>query len=215
MEAKEKQSQEKAEEKKVAPEVPSFRCREIYTGSKFYWRLQDTIEFNMYLHLEQNVIEIIPYDHHAQKEYDRLYFDENKLYSAVGAEKVTQAVKEIMETHEKDKTPQDIRPKEEDVLADQRRQGEVSLLMSKLQLRVVDEETKTKAIICDLNIDGDANPAFPGAPQGVTPVLVKRRRLSTTEEIEAALQSASALELKVNVKLHEAEELESLAHVEK
>lgn len=204
------------EVKVVSPELPSFRCRELYSGSKFYWRLQDTIEYHIYLHIESNDIEVIPYDNHKQLEYPRLYFSEEKLYHLAGPEKVAARVKLRMEDWEKENVKnankEQERPKVEDVTADERRQFVCALLMAKLQLTLVDKESKTKTVEFKMAVEADANPLLASVPD-MKPVLVKRRRLSTTEEIEAALQSASELELQVNVKLHEAEELEGLAHL--
>mmetsp|Transcript_7311 Transcript_7311/g.12272 ORF Transcript_7311/g.12272 Transcript_7311/m.12272 type:complete len:256 (-) Transcript_7311:237-1004(-) len=222
LEALEKKQNEEAngtvkEEVKLAPpELPSFRCRELYSGSKFYWRLQDTIEYHIYLHIESNEIEVIPYDNHKQLEYPRLYFSEEKLYNLAGPDKVAERVKLRMEEwdkeNEKNANKEQERPKVEDVTADERRQFVCALLMAKLQLTLVDKESKAKIVEFKMPVEADTDPLLTNIPD-VKPVLVKRRRLSTTEEIEAALQSASELELQVNVKLHEAEELEGLAHL--
>ena len=107
-------------------------------------------------------------------------------------------------------TPPDL-PKEEDILADERRQFIVSLLLSKLHLSIPDSATGTKVVSFKATVAEDANPLFATIPSGVKPVLVKRRRLSTTEEIEAALLQASEMEVEINVKLHEAEDLENFA----
>jgi hypothetical protein len=195
----------------VPAQAPSFRCRELYNGSKFYWRLQDTIEYHVYLHLESNCVEVIPYGNHKQVEYTRLYFAEEKLYTLVGPEKIAEKVKLRLQECE-NKHPTETLPKEEDLLADERRQCVVSLLMSKLQLSIPNPETKVKVVSFKMIVDAEANPELSSAPASVQPVLVKRRRLSTTEEIEAALLEANDMELKINVALTEAEQLENLAH---
>jgi hypothetical protein len=164
----------------------------------------------VYLHLESDCIEVIPYDNHSQNEYTRLYFWEEKLYTLAGPEKIAEKVK--AQLAECEKTPMVEMPKEEDLMADGRRQFVVSLLMSKLQLSIPDQETKIKVVEFKMTVESDMNPLLAAAPEGLKPVLVKRRRLSTTAEIEAALLEANDMELKINVKLHEAEELENLAH---
>lgn len=201
--------------KVTPPEAPSCRCRELYSGSKFYWRLQDTLEYHVYLHLDSNCIEVIPYDNHSQTEYDRLYFNEQKLFELVGLDKIMERVKERQVEFEKEreKTNHHLEaPKEEDLLADERRQFVVSLLMSKLQFSIPDTTTGTKVVDCKLTVTEETDPLYKSPPDSVKPVLVKRRRLSTTAEIEAALLQATDMELEINVKLHEAEELENLAH---
>lgn len=212
----ESSDQKKSPVNTAAPEAPSFRCRELYSGSKFYWRLQDTIEYHLFLHLEGNIIEVIPYDNHSQKEYDRLYFDENKVHTLVGPEKIVEKVKARLAECEKDceKTGSDksAMPKEEDLMADERRQFVVSFLMSKLQLSIPDAATGTKVVEFKMTVDPMTTPLFASAPASVKPVLVKRRRLSTTAEIEQALLQATDLELEINTKLQEAEQLENLAH---
>lgn len=162
--------------------------------------------------METNEVEVIPYDHHTQTEYPRLYFAEEKLFQLAGPDKIHAKVQARMAESENDDSIKE-KPLVEDVTADERRQHVCALLLSKLQVEVTDPATKAMAVRFKITVSEDVNPLLPDQPKELQPVLVNRRRLSTTEEIEAALQSASEMELKIKVKLHEAEDLENLAHV--
>ena len=208
----ENQKDEEKVDQHEKPELPNLRCQELYHGSKFFWRVQETIDFSIYLHFESNTVEVIAYDYHSQVEYNRLYFDENILHEIAGPEDITKRAKEYhaeMEQIGREGL------KYENVLADERRKTVASLLMSKLQLIVNDKEANTKIIEFHGNlVEGQKSPVLDHKPESVIPVLVRRRRLSSSQEIAAALNDASDMEAKINVKLQEAEHLEHMAHVE-
>jgi hypothetical protein len=63
---------------------PGPRCRELYTGSKFFWRYKRTVEIHIYLHLSPRCIEICSYNNNQSQEYPRVYLDESKLVKLIG-----------------------------------------------------------------------------------------------------------------------------------
>lgn len=92
--AKQKQQAEAAARPSSAPKViepsrplsapPGPRCRELYTGSKFFWRYKQTVEIHLYLHLDSRCIEICSYNNHLSQEYPRVYLDEPSLVKLIG-----------------------------------------------------------------------------------------------------------------------------------
>jgi hypothetical protein len=63
------------EEHMMKKQEEGTHYRLLYSGSKFYWRSQDTIELDIYHHFISKAIEIIPYLAHKQKELNRIYLD--------------------------------------------------------------------------------------------------------------------------------------------
>jgi hypothetical protein len=54
-----------------------YKC--LYTGSKLFWRTQETVDLNFYHHILAHTVEVISYDLVKSKEFPRQYFD----YTAV------------------------------------------------------------------------------------------------------------------------------------
>jgi hypothetical protein len=63
---------------------PGPRCRELYTGSKFFWRYKQSIEIHIYLHLNPRCLEICSYNNNESREYPRVYLDEAKVIKLLG-----------------------------------------------------------------------------------------------------------------------------------
>jgi hypothetical protein len=59
----------------VTKQEEGIHYRLLYSGSKFYWRCQQTIDVDIYHHFLPHVIEIIPYHSGKQKELPRIYLD--------------------------------------------------------------------------------------------------------------------------------------------
>uniref|UniRef100_A0A7S0XDU4 Uncharacterized protein n=1 Tax=Chromulina nebulosa TaxID=96789 RepID=A0A7S0XDU4_9STRA len=58
--------------KKLQEEGVDYRL--VYSGSKFFWRTQDNIDFHIYHHVNSDVVEVISFDNVKDKELNRLYF---------------------------------------------------------------------------------------------------------------------------------------------
>ena len=63
---------------------PGPRCRELYTGSKFFWRYKQTVEIHIYLHLSPRCLEVCSYNNNQSQEYPRVYLEESKLVKLIG-----------------------------------------------------------------------------------------------------------------------------------
>ena len=69
---------------RLAPrQVEGEHFKMLYTGSKFFWRTQESIDLHFYLHVLPHTIEIISYDTTKSKELNRVYLDYSTLLDIV------------------------------------------------------------------------------------------------------------------------------------
>lgn len=69
---------------RLAPrQVEGEHFKMLYTGSKFFWRTQESIDLHFYLHILPHTIEIISYDTTKSKELNRVYLDYSTLLDIV------------------------------------------------------------------------------------------------------------------------------------
>ena len=69
---------------KLAPtQIEGKHYKLLYSGSKFFWRTQAQVDLNFYHHILPHTIEIISYDSVKCKEMNRLYLDYTRLLDIV------------------------------------------------------------------------------------------------------------------------------------
>lgn len=184
------------EESKQPDQEEGRDYRLLYSGSKFYWRTQHTVDFDIYHHFATKTIEIIPHNNTHQKELNRIYvnYDAACLLVAQSVDtEVENRVKAIV--NDRFAKPPDRKAIREDVLV----QKLVTYLLSRLHFEADDGHGKAK-------ISALSQDAFPADflhadhPAGLIPIKVTRRRRSTAEEIDEtinivhhSLKSASQL----------------------
>ena len=181
--------------------------RLLYSGSKFYWRTQHTVDFDIYHHFATKTIEIIPHNNTHQKEMNRIYLNYDSacqmIQEAVDTE-VENRVKAV--TNDRFAKAPDKQAIREDVLL----QKLVTYLLSRLHFEADDGHGKAK--ITALSQDSFP-PDFLHAehPAGLIPIKVTRRRRSTAEEIDEtinivhhSLNTASLLSSEATVHVHRA-----------
>lgn len=181
--------------------------RLLYSGSKFYWRTQHTVDFDIYHHFATKTIEIIPHNNTHQKEMNRIYLNYDSacqmIQDAVDTE-VENRVKAV--TNDRFAKAPDKQAIREDVLL----QKLVTYLLSRLHFEADDGHGKAK--ITALSQDSFP-PDFLHAehPAGLIPIKVTRRRRSTAEEIDEtinivhhSLNTASLLSSEATVHVHRA-----------
>ena len=183
------------------------RCRELYSGSKFFWRQKETIELNIFHHLEQNVVEVCCYNNRAGVEYPRIYFSLPSIYKYVGEETITASI----EARKLSEAEEDLKFSEEALVVDERRLAVSSHLIARLEL-VSDTNDPLKKIVTyrytPSSVDKEpTNPQLEEKPDAVTPVLVARRRLSSADEIESVLQNIATIEASLHDTTQSAENL--------
>lgn len=82
---------------RIAPrQVEGEHFKMLYTGSKFFWRTQESVDLHFYHHILPHTIEIISYDTTKSREFNRIYLDyytlleivieSNKVHSAMQRE---------------------------------------------------------------------------------------------------------------------------------
>lgn len=77
---------------KVMPkQVEGKHYRLIYSGSKLFWRTQETVDLNIFHHILPSTIEVVSYDTMKAKEMNRLYLDYSSLCDQSGVTAAAQA----------------------------------------------------------------------------------------------------------------------------
>lgn len=207
-------------ETEIIPEAPGSRCNELYSGSKLFWRTQDNINIDIYLHKLEQIVEIIAYNAHTNISYPRIYLDQNKVIDSLGGEAavmlhVEQTKKKlVLEIDDYSYNLKAI-PSDDVLIAEEKRLLVSSHIMSKLiQVGDAVEYALNAAIVMnDPNATNSSTP-YPvdshvhALPSTLKPVLIARRRLSTTEEISSALNDVHAMNQELEVRRKAAEELE-------
>jgi hypothetical protein len=194
-------------------ELASARCREVYSGSKLFWRNQETVEISIYLHIAQNCLEVIAFDYHSFFEYNRLYISENAAFEYITEKVIQNSVDEIKQNAMKiggGNTPVTLPP--DTLLFDEERRVAVTThILSRLNLeeRINEKGLPQKYIIYtfreSFDNPGATTPFLPEAPAGVTPVLIPRRRLSSSAEIEAATTDMEGMQSALAASMQKAE----------
>lgn len=171
------------------PQAPNSRCRDVYSGSKFFWRTQQNIDIDIFLHISEKCIEVIAFDPHQHTQC-RIYIDESTLIDhnigSVAIANAVQAKKDAMDENEavKGAISDDILWEEE------RRLLECSHILRKLQM-------KDSLLIYDYNSTYNEpaaiSPLLDHPPKGLVPVFLHRRKLSTPEEFNNSVSSFQAL----------------------
>lgn len=69
---------------KLTPkQVEGEHFKLLYTGSKFFWRTQESVDLHFYHHILPHVIEVICYDNVKSKEVNRIYLDYTRMFDAI------------------------------------------------------------------------------------------------------------------------------------
>jgi hypothetical protein len=85
--AAEEKKIEMPEKKLLVKQVEGEHYILLYSGSKFFWRTQDTIDLHIYLHILPNCLEVISYDTNKSKETNRIYLDYGRLVEVIKTNK--------------------------------------------------------------------------------------------------------------------------------
>jgi hypothetical protein len=153
--------------------------RLLYSGSKFFWRSQETVDFDLYHHFLAHTIEIIPFNASTERETSRIYCDYEAVLEAVQAsvqEELNNRCEEMKrvrfaETPDRDKL-------HDEILL----QKIVTYCLQRLQF--VDQEAHFLPGFAD---DPDHLPVLDKRPVVLVPVVITRRRRSSVEEIQETM----------------------------
>lgn len=180
-----------------AAELPGKRCREMYSGSKFFWRHKETIEINIFHHLAHNCVEICSYNNRSGTEFDRLYLSLEGIYANIGEESIAASIAERKASEKaEDLVLSDLAVEDEE-----RRLAVSSYLISRLDYATstpTDPSKKTITFLYSKSLSNPrtnlVTPLLESKPHDISPVLIARRRLSSAEEIESVLQNMASIE---------------------
>lgn len=194
--------------KTAEPQEEGKHYRLLYSGSKFYWRIQLNVDYDIYHHFESKTIEIIPHNNNHQKELPRFYLDYdlavNMVADAVEAEVENRIKNDAM-------TNRFAAPSNKDAIReDVRLQKLVTYLLSRLMFE--NDENHGRASIVELTGDHfPENFQLKEPPPSIVPMKVTRRRRSSTEEIDEtmgnlamSLDHASKLSSEATLHVHRA-----------
>lgn len=151
----------------------------LYGGSKFFWMTKEDIDFSIYLHCSNSVIEIIPFHCLKSKELNRIYLDLNEIINLLNKQ---------TDSHEK--------PNDNDI---------VRYILSRLQLSnvsmvpaVSNEPVEQQSVwfgalkseVLGSGIDNESMEAvavLKDPPVKHIPIIVTRRRSTAGEELAEVL----------------------------
>lgn len=212
------QEEQKEEAQNTSPvvmehqhELATSRCREVYAGSKLFWRSQDTVDLSIYLHIAENCLEVIAFDYHSHTEYNRIYFNETTIFEYITPGVIRSNVDSYKSQTLKAAGARTVHFPPDQVLFDEERRVAVT---SHILSRLVFHETLNENGLPARHIGYEYRENFDNPsgtspliskPADLTPVLIPRRRLSSSAEIEAAANDVTELQLAVAASLDKAE----------
>jgi hypothetical protein len=167
------------------PQTEGKHYKLMYSGSKFFWRTQKNIDVDIYHHILPHVLEVISFDPVKHKEATRLYLNFGiiqDLLAQVVSTDFTEKLKEL--TQDRFFTLTDEAALRESILV----QRVSTYILQRLQL----DSSGTHGELLYAPLSGDAEqkpPLLAEPPSNLVPVSLTRRRRTSTEEIEATINS--------------------------
>lgn len=189
----------KKEELTVVKQEEGTHYRLLYSGCKFFWRIQVNVDFDIYHHFMARCIEIIPFNSDRHREMPRIYLDYENICELVEpsvAEAVSEKLRTIMEDRFAEK-PDDSKLKEEVFL-----QKMVTYILQRLNVSTSDGECTYVSLF------GDNEHEFPvleEPPVVLVPINVTRRRKSSVEEFNSTMKSMKSDYSEIDAKLQKAD----------
>ena len=154
----------------------SINAKLIYSGDKFFWRLQESILFYFYLRSDFNCIEVIPVVETLTSELPRIYLDHTVVSLLSRKEFATKM-------SEREKNGDVITSEERESL---QRAALPSFILARLQVKK--EGESYHCTYTPSSVDPkDRVQVLEGAPLRMLPVEAEKRRRSSTEDIRRVL----------------------------
>ncbi len=194
----------------LATQDEGTHYRLLYSGSKLFWRTNETIDLDIYFHVIAHTIEIIAFDSVKSREW-RLYLQYETVLNIL-----EKTIKEALAAKEEaaHKLPHKFTVSKEnnvsasmyvEVMLEEVRQTTITnYILNRIQL-VASSPAAPNGGIEFQKLGGDdskVTPLLPAPPQALIPIVVNRRRKTSAEEIEktisglqmdyAALKNATA-----------------------
>lgn len=170
---------------KLQAQTEGTHYKLLYTGSKFFWRTQKNIDIDVYLHVLPNVIEVISFDPVKHKEASRIYLNYSTIQGALEQLVVADYEEKIKELTQDRFFSLDDEAALRDKLLVQR---VTTYILQRLQLD--SSGTLGEVLFVELSGDKDlVSPLLTEAPSALVPVSLTRRRRTSSQEIEATINS--------------------------
>lgn len=176
--------------------------KQLYSGTKFFWRTKDNIDIHIYLHAICDTVEVIPFDVERHKELNRSYLSHFILLSYIEKDahnSVEDRKKKLIEEKKADKFNKTVLPPDEVMLEEAKRMVLVTHILDRLQIQTGPPKQLTYVpnsishnpaasnmlLACDTNVV--EKPALlTDIPSILEPVNLTRRRRSNAEDVREA-----------------------------
>ncbi|KAJ1402949.1 hypothetical protein B484DRAFT_457645 [Ochromonadaceae sp. CCMP2298] len=165
----------------------------LYTGGKLFWRNQVNITIDMYLHIFPQVLELISFDSVKHQETGRLYLNIVTLQDLL--QKVISSEVEAEMKEQKSKltpgTPVADAAELKANAAELREKIMFNLVTTFVLKRLQQDPSCSKNSVIYVQLSGDqhSTPLLAEKPLVLVPVTMSRRRRTSTEEIDATIES--------------------------
>jgi len=192
--------------KAVQEEGTHYRL--LYSGAKLFWRTSTNIDFDIYLHVISNCVEVIGHDGNINKELNRLYIDYRKLLLNV-EQTVLESIANKRKEATKDKFAKvaSVESFEEVMIEEARQLACVSFILGRVQL---DSATNALTMAVNATDTADIKPTLEQPPVTLIPITVNRRRKTSTEEITQTIAGLQTDYADLRLATEKAEKVSSL-----
>lgn len=206
-EEEEKEKEKEEVVKVVVRQEEGTHYRLLYSGCKFFWRIQLNVDIDVYHHFLAQAIEIIPFHTQRHKELPRIYLDYENVQNLVRSsvdEALEAKVKTILENRFADK------PDKAKLRAEIELQKVVTFILQHMNMTAIE-------LPCEyVTLSGDNEDDFPvleEPPVILVPIHIMRRRQSTVEEFKQVMKTVSNDYNEISSKLAQATNELSVAEV--
>ena len=177
---------------KRSKQVEGEDYRLLYSGSKFFWQSQETIDIQIYHHINSKSLEVVGYDLQRNKELQRVYLGYPIIMDIVLPTVIQQVDAERQTKKEQNRFAtlgdRDV------MIEDATRHAFITYILNHLKYTVTKDGPEVTSNIflglSDTELETiKENPTLKTVPQELVPIYVAHRRRTSTEEITAAMNN--------------------------
>jgi hypothetical protein len=177
-------------EKEPAAQVEGVDYRLMYSGSKFFWRTNDTVDIHIYYHTLSGTYEVISFDVNRHKEFNRVYLNNYPILTNLEEAVIKEVSAKLKASDQKDKGRFTSNVAEVDkaaMLDEARRYLTQSFILERLKLDVSGNTKSVSFVQLSKDTSDPSQPVLLAErPSVLVPVSVARRRRTTTEDVNTA-----------------------------
>ena len=202
-------------EPKLQKQEEGVHYKLVYSGSKLFWRTQETIDIDIYHHLVVNVVEVIMFEPIKGKELKRVYLDcgvISLIVDRVVESEVQDKLQLMQNAHKANKFGKDLSkessiPDMTSFVEETRRQTFTSFVLSRLHM-----SSGETVYVPTSGDDSALRYIIPDTPSGLVPVVVNRRRRTNSDEINRTLLGLDSDRAALAIAIGHAEKVASTVH---